>query len=554
MEDHPELYYESLTGPKSILKQSMELCRTQLEATAVGGNFDVVVEVECDVGSICGHLNLPDTIDLYGIDASEKLIDFCHKQHGSLEEGSTKSNCTFQVVDPMMLKEWWNAVVNADGRYHKPLILCLNNTISNLPSDQKAPILHQILDICGENGKAVAGFWNGNYFSYAMMNYYPSVRQVYGDFVDGIGDPDIKIQKKRVFHTTDNRHVISWQLPIEVQAALRAQDVDISAIVSQHPTSEAVVNDQINTLGMIILAYFSQDSRTKAKAWYDDDGVQQFYQTCWGKDTIHLGRHDLLSAEEKASLSTAEQEERAQELHETEFIKFIKRHIPDQRYRVVDFGCGQGGLLRRLSREGILWSGVGIDMSSKMCAQARQRNTHANLDKDIKILEESYLHCHSITDSSVDLVISMDSLLHVGPNRQARAVSEAARILRPGGWLIFSDLMQKDNADPVAMQPIYDRLNLASMGTISNYKRAMLENGFTSIATLSHSTNIAAHYQKIYQVFLEKADTLEISQEYYDRTKRGLEAWISLAPKNIVWSFVCGQKTRKPRRININGN
>merc|ERR1711935_994017 len=121
----------------------------------------------------------------------------------------------------------------------------------------------------------------------------------------------------------------------------------------------------------------------------------------------------------------------------------------------------------------------------------------------------------SVADESADVVISMDALLHVGPERQRRAVAEAARLLRPGGWMIFSDIMQEEVvASEQDMKPIYDRTNLSKMGTISNYKEALMECGFTNITTELHSENVSAHYGHIRTVTEEKGASLGISEAY----------------------------------------
>jgi SAM-dependent methyltransferase len=126
-----------------------------------------------------------------------------------------------------------------------------------------------------------------------------------------------------------------------------------------------------------------------------------------------------------------EQVAKAQELRELQFVQLVRQQIDnaDGLLRIVDFGCGYGGLLRRLFQEGLVWSAVGCDISSIMCAQARRLNAKlsAEADVSIQILEESYLDV-SMANESADLVISMDALLHVRPDRQRRVIQEAARI------------------------------------------------------------------------------------------------------------------------------
>jgi sarcosine/dimethylglycine N-methyltransferase len=312
----------------------------------------------------------------------------------------------------------------------------------------------------------------------------------------------------------------------------------------------------MNCEGLAILVWFDESCTSRAKFYYDSDDAQTFYQTIWGKETIHLGRSDLLSAQDKAQLSMAQQLDKAQDLHQQTFVETVKRKMRriggtptlsyQPRYRIVEFGCGYGGLLRRLYREGMIYTGVGCDISNQMCQQARLLNQQQGIDPNtVTIVEESFLQLSAIADS-VDLVVSMDSLLHVGPERQRSAIQEAARILRPGGWLIFTDICERENKSLEEMLPIYDRIHLTEMGTVYNYTDAMRECGFTSVESIPYSSSdVASHYGSIHQVLLEQKESLGVSKEYFEKTEQGLRLWRDGAKDKLVWSLFCGQKTTK---------
>jgi len=260
----------------------------------------------------------------------------------------------------------------------------------------------------------------------------------------------------------------------------------------------------------------------------------------------HIGRYDLLTEEERTGLTKIEQISRAEELHELEFVKLIKSKIQIEnqpaKLRILDMGCGYGGLLRRLWKEDLVWRATGCDYSHGMCKGARRVNGRVGAQKDIKILEESYLDV-SLGDESVDLVISMDALLHVGPDGQKIAIEEACRVLRPGGWMIFSDIMQQEVVDAEEMQPIYNRINLSKMGTPSHYKECLEQNGFTDYTFIPNSSNVSTHYGTVREVLLEKKDQLTVSPQFVSKMASGLKVWHELAPKNIVWGFMAARKS-----------
>lgn len=277
---------------------------------------------------------------------------------------------------------------------------------------------------------------------------------------------------------------------------------------------------------------------------YDSDDAQTFYSQIWGDAETHIGRYDLLTGEERRTLDKAAQIARAEELHEEQFVAKIRATTGGQKVRVLDMGCGYGGLLRRLWKQGLIWRATGVDIASKMCAKARQHNVAIGADADVTVLEESYLGV-SMADESVDLVISMDALLHVGPSGHETAIREAARVLRPGGWMIFCDIMEQPNVDPVEMQPIYDRIHLSKLGTVEHYRKSLQDAGFGKFCFEPHSENVAAHYGSVREVLVEKQDTIQVSKAFLNKMQAGLAVWERLAPQNIVWGFMSSQKIHK---------
>ncbi len=61
------------------------------------------------------------------------------------------------------------------------------------------------------------------------------------------------------------------------------------------------------------------------------------------------------------------------------------------------------------------------------------------------------------------MVWSQDALLHSGD--RGRVLQEVARVLKPGGEFVFSDLMQSDTCPQGVLQPILDRLLLKDMAS-----------------------------------------------------------------------------------------
>jgi SAM-dependent methyltransferase len=92
--------------------------------------------------------------------------------------------------------------------------------------------------------------------------------------------------------------------------------------------------------------------------------------------------------------------------------------------RILDAGCGTGGLLANLRTPG--WR-VGVEISAHGIGFARNRSRTALAQASVSALP--------FGDESFDAVVSIDVLCHAGVEER-QAVEEASRVLRPGGLLL----------------------------------------------------------------------------------------------------------------------
>jgi SAM-dependent methyltransferase len=107
---------------------------------------------------------------------------------------------------------------------------------------------------------------------------------------------------------------------------------------------------------------------------------------------------------------------------------------------VADIACGEG----YLSVEAARWAKkvIGIDRSGEVLKRARalaERRGVSNITWKRGEIEKLPLD-----DASVDVALLSQALHHAG--EPARAVAEAARILRPGGHVLVLDLREHDQA------------------------------------------------------------------------------------------------------------
>ncbi len=111
--------------------------------------------------------------------------------------------------------------------------------------------------------------------------------------------------------------------------------------------------------------------------------------------------------------------------------------------RVVDLGCGAGtDSFLAAAAAGKSGAVIGIDMTPAMLDKARR--TASTMHADTVEFREGFLEALPVDDGWADAVIS-NGVINLCPDKR-EALSEAMRVLRPGGVLQFADIA---NGNPV---------------------------------------------------------------------------------------------------------
>jgi ubiquinone/menaquinone biosynthesis C-methylase UbiE len=106
---------------------------------------------------------------------------------------------------------------------------------------------------------------------------------------------------------------------------------------------------------------------------------------------------------------------------------FIPR---DRNILVVDFGCGNGEILKEIKKINPALKCIGLDVSNEALRQAKEKNPDVDF---FKIEDGEKL---PLKDSSIDFVFSSEVIEHIYDTQNA--FKELSRILKPGGKALIT--------------------------------------------------------------------------------------------------------------------
>lgn len=143
--------------------------------------------------------------------------------------------------------------------------------------------------------------------------------------------------------------------------------------------------------------------------------------------------------------------------------------------RGVDLCCCNGAGMRFLVRYRNVASMIGVDATPKVVERGRRLCEEEGLAGKIRFVQADA--CQSrLPDASADFVWGEDAWCYV--EDKARLVSEAARIVRPGGQIAFTDWVEGPaGLSDTEAEQFLRFMKFANVQTIDGYRAALEQNG-----------------------------------------------------------------------------
>jgi arsenite methyltransferase len=201
---------------------------------------------------------------------------------------------------------------------------------------------------------------------------------------------------------------------------------------------------------------------------------------------------------------------------------------------VLDLGSGAGADVlisaRRVSPGG---RAIGLDMTDEMLELARRNAAAAGVD-NVEFLK-GYLEEIPLPDNSVDVVIS-NCVINLAADKDL-VFAEAARVLRAGGRLAFSDVIADEDMDEATKADMRQWTGcIAGALTGAEFTQALSTAGFTNIEIRpTHRVHIHA------QAAIIRASTEPVETNPLKRKEHSMSTVEIFEPALCCATGVCGE-------------
>ena len=199
---------------------------------------------------------------------------------------------------------------------------------------------------------------------------------------------------------------------------------------------------------------------------------------------------------------------------------------------VLDVCSGMGGPARYLA-----WKTgcdvTGLDLTASRVDGATELTRVAGLSDSVRFVHGNALDM-PFPDASFTLAIAQEAFAHI-PDKP-RLLAECARVLQPGGRLVFSDILHRGNLSADDAQRLLEGMTFSEIETADGYAEQLSLRGM-AVVRLSDLTEewtrILIERHAMYRS-LESDTVARLGREHFERYDRAYEHFVGLYQTGVL--------------------
>lgn len=199
---------------------------------------------------------------------------------------------------------------------------------------------------------------------------------------------------------------------------------------------------------------------------------------------------------------------------------------------VLDVCSGMGGPARYLA-----WKTgcdvTGLDLTASRVEGATELTRIAGLSGSVRFVHGDAL-AMPFEDASFTLVVAQESFAHIPDKR--RLLAECARMLRPGGRLVFSDILHRGNLSVQDGQRLFEGMTFSEIATAEEYAQQLRSCGMEVVRVVDLTeewTRILVERHAMYRS-LEAQTVARLGREHFERYDRAYEHFVGLYRSGVL--------------------